>query len=181
MVSLEVRTPVAGSSGPPTWSISGAAALNEQTNFNTPAPDRVGSFILHRSAVFENFDMSVSVRGTDNDSVGLIFWYIDDQNYLRFSVDEQTSEAKIMRMTPNGGVTLALTSGAFNFNNDTVLRVRTSGRDISAFVNGTQLMTAQDRHIMVGRVGIYENAMADVHFFGWTVTPLAPTAGNVTF
>jgi hypothetical protein len=179
--SLELREPVAGSSGPTNWLIN-ANGLSEASNFNTPYPNAVGTMRVHRTGVFENFDMRVDVSGTDNDSAGMIFWYVDDSNYLRFSVDEERRFARIIRMNPRGPVTLAEnTNFSVDYDAGVQLRVVTSGSDIRAFVNGTQVLTARDRNVMIGRVGIYENGMANVAFRNWSVTASSPSTGNVPF
>jgi hypothetical protein len=181
MSSLELREPVSGSNGPTNWLIN-ANGLSEGSNFNTPYPGLVGTMLLHRSRVYENFDMRVDVSGTDNDAVGLIFWYVDDHNYLRFSVDEQRQLARITRMNPRGPVTLAENANfGVDFNPGIQLRVTTSGSTIKAYVNGSLALTAQDRHIMIGRVGLYENAMSNVAFKNWNVTAKASTSADVPY
>jgi len=176
MFSLEVREPVAGTSGPTRWNIS-ASGLSEPSNFNNAD---AGTMILHRNNVYENFDMQVTFTGTDNDSVGLVFWYRDDRNYLRFLVDEQTGLARLVRMHPGGPVTLAENLDfPVDFNPGATLRVRTSGSNIQAFIDGVRVFNVNDIHIMAGRVGFYDNAMAGGFFRNWTVTPLTPTNANV--
>jgi hypothetical protein len=87
-------------------------------------------------------------------------------------VDEQRRFARIIRMNPRGPVTLAEnTNFSVDYDPGIQLRVRTSGSNIFAYVNGAQVLSAQDKHIMIGRVGLYENGMANVAFRSWNVTP----------
>jgi len=171
---LEEREPLGVGSIVPRWSVD-SKGLIEPSNYSTPHPDRVGTLMIHKTAIYQDFTMSVVVQSTDNDTVGIVFHYVDDNNYLRFSIDQQTGMTRLIRVKPGAVVELANLPliNAINFREPTKLTVTMQGGFIQAFWQGANILSATDQNIFVGRVGIMENAMqTNVHFSQWHSEPL---------
>lgn len=86
-------------------------------------------------------------------------------------------------MHPRGAVILAEnTDFDVDFNPGIQLRINTTaGSKIDAYVNGQEVLSVRDPHIMIGRVGLYENGMSNVAFTNWNVVSNGPTFDYVPY
>jgi hypothetical protein len=171
----------------PSWSLT-TSGLEQSSNFGTAEPDRIGTMQIHQK-VYDNFNMSVSIGGTDDDDAGIIFRFIDEHNYYRLRLNQQDNNTVLSRMTPAGMVTLvdrsqltpAMPRGSVNFTSSGMLaQVIVTGTTIHVLVGkrGTSGFVFEflydEPHILTGRVGLYTNRGAGVLFSDLRVTRETP-------
>lgn len=171
-------------SGPSNWLILGGA-LKQTSNIWAFAPVELetryhlGTHVAAGDKNWLDYSFNAHVRSTDNDGVGLLFRYNDENNYYRIllmndpawsglDINGNPVNTPLQRIQKfEGGepttlaenlVNQAYPSGYFSLTAD----VR--GDSIRAYLNGELILTAIDRTYPRGKVGMLSYANTGAHY-----------------
>ena len=171
-------------SGPSRWIIQGGA-LRQTSNIWAFAPVELetryhlGTHVSAGDKNWSDYSFNAHVRSTDNDGVGLLFRYEDENNYYRILLmNDPAWSGRDINGTPvntplqriqkfEGGeptilaenlVDQAYPSGYFSLTAD----VR--GDTIRAYLNGELILTATDNTYTRGKVGLLSYANTGAHY-----------------
>jgi hypothetical protein len=109
---------------------------------------------------------------------GIIFRYVDYQNYYTFELSHEYSCAVIGKYDPSApdyGTNLAwLIQGSYPIqtNTDYLIKVVVQNNNFTCFINGQQVLSITDSSYLSGKVGLRARN-ADVLFDNFRVTPLS--------
>jgi len=100
---------------------------------------------------------SVQICSRDTRDLGLMFRYVDKDNYYRFSWNSRAGYARLVRCL--GGRFELLTWSAFRYVKDRVytIAVLASGQDLRVYVDGKPLLAYQDGLIAAGSIALYSS------------------------
>lgn len=146
-----------GSSG---WEIPAWHAAVQLTNIyggSTVGSDPIkpGTMLIRGDADWTEYRLTTTLRSADNDAVGVVFRYQDEQNYYRWSMDAQRSYRRLTRVL--GGVHTVLYADGETYASDTdyVVTVEAIGSDIRIYQDGEPVVAVTDGALSQGRIGLY--------------------------
>lgn len=110
-------------------------------------PEQPGNWTDHR--------LTVTVRSTDDDAIGVVFRYQDATHYYRFSMDRQRGYRRLTRVV--GAVTSVLAEDDFVYSmgQDYELTVEAVGASLRIYQDGALIFDATDASYDHGRIGLY--------------------------
>ncbi len=145
--------------GPSVWMIlNGIVSQTSNIHVVGNNPARGGSFAIIGDDAWEDVQISLILRSSDNDAIGVMFRYINGDNYYRFSMDAQNRYRRLIRM--EAGITTVLWEDqlAYLTDRDYHLTLRAEGSILSGFLDGVALFLVLDAFHARGRVAFYCSA-----------------------
>jgi hypothetical protein len=149
-------------SAPSSWSVSSGRAT-QTSNIHGPTAsataNRKGTFSYYNKASALNWnDYSVEaiLKSTDNDGIGLMFYYKDPGNYYKVDLDNERNFRKLFKMKNGVETTLATSAGAYAVGTDMTLKAKVRDGKIAVTLNGADLFgTVSDSDLTGGTVAMY--------------------------
>ena len=135
--------------------------------------EKLGTLIHIGDTNWSNYTATVDVAVFDDDSVGLIVYYVDQYNYYRLSLDRERSFARLVLRRAGEFHMLAEDQRYVGFTKGVRTTIKLSVYDgkISAYVNDKLILSATDNSLPAGGVGLYSWGTAYVQFFNLRVEP----------
>jgi hypothetical protein len=188
---LQIVDESGASDGPSQWAIAGGV-LAQTSTIGTFDPDisKPGTCALCPAylAMLDDFEVSVRLRSDVSGGIGVVFRYVNEDNYYRFSMDRQ--EFVYPHLFPpyrrlvkkvNGTFTLLWQDNvAYTSNREYELTLRAVGDEISGLLDGFSLFAVQDGDLRFGRVGLYCSRNAGANFLRVVVADRARRVGSWT-
>jgi len=181
------------SSGPSAWSVDTGNGWIQQTanihsNHGSDNPLMPGTFVLANNAPsLGDYIFEAKIRSTDDDGFGLMFRYVDQNNYYRFAWWNNGRE-------PNNGKKIdQVSSGAWsNLTSDAILytsgqwydaKIVAAGNSLNVYIDNmvTPVLTTTGSGPTSGKVALYTHANQNGHFDNVRIRKYAatePTAGT---
>jgi phosphodiesterase/alkaline phosphatase D-like protein len=159
---------------PSAWAIA-SGVLVQSSNIWGGSPDgadpvKPGTFLLAGDASWTNYEFSVRLRSTDDDGIGVMFRYRDSQNYYRFSMDQQRSFRRLVKVVNGITTILAQDAVAYTANQWYQVKVVLAAERIQLYVDGGLLFDVVDTSITSGRIALYCWGNPDSNFDDVLVT-----------
>ncbi|MGD8778480.1 MAG: metallophosphoesterase [Ignavibacteria bacterium] len=166
-------------SGPSNWFIEDGVLRQNSNIWAYVAPDEfkyhLGTHISAGYEKWDNYSFNVLAKATDNDGIGIIFRYVDKNNYYRFLLLQDNGNGGPLRRLQkfvNGepetiyeeSPSQAIPEGWFSLTAD----VRADS--ITVYVNGEHFTTQRDTQFVEGKVGLSCYAMTGAYFDSVSVT-----------
>ena len=151
---VTVVTETGAVEGPAAWAMVGGV-LRQTSNVHVvdATPHRPGTYALTGDATWSDVEVSVQLRSTTGGSLGVMFRYVDADNYYRFTIDP--FERRLIRKST--GVVTTLWSDAVGpaLNQTHAVVVSGVGTELKVVLDGTLLVTVIDAELDAGRVALY--------------------------
>lgn len=146
--------------GPPVWSASTQAAVQTSqivSGATTPATiPRLGTYMFWTAGTnWTNYTVETDMRASDPDTLGLMFRYLDNTNYYRFSMDRTLSQRRLVKRV--GGTFTVLKEDTVAYNLNQTYRVSISAFDgtLTVMIDGQVFYTGTDTGVNRGSVAFY--------------------------
>jgi hypothetical protein len=165
-------------SGPSSWSISGGK-LNQLSNLYGPVdkgvsyPYERGTQLILDRVYDGDWDLSVKVKATDDDGIGLVFGQQDGANFYCLEWDKQYAGLGFWKSVnqANNGTVVAQTKGyGYSTNTWYTLSVQKRGSAYSIYVNGELKLQAEDTTFTTGRVGLLSRGSTGLSFDDFSIS-----------
>lgn len=163
-------------SGPSSWQVV-SDAIQQSANIyggdiynSIEAP---GTVALIGKKQWNNIRIQVGLRSTDNDSIGLVFRYQNNNNYYRFSMDAQRSYRRLVQV--KNGVVSILWEDSIGYtpSQTYALDVFLYEKTILLYLDQVLLYSGDVLELEGGRLGYYCWANTGANFEGLLVYALA--------
>ncbi|WP_158409483.1 metallophosphoesterase [Gloeocapsa sp. PCC 73106] len=170
-----------------TWLIQG-------TVFSRPeAEDREGRLIERSDSLtqslywnnpealsWQNYVFDVTVLSTDDDAIGVLFYYQDSQNHYKLILDTENNERTLVKVKDGQETILASQAKGYPFNLDLELRIAITGNQIIPTLDGQNIfdeaiVDAVDP-LTQGTIGLYSQNQEYSSFDNIMVNPVTLTA-----
>jgi hypothetical protein len=167
-------------SGPSNWSISGGT-LNQGSNLHGPLdkgvsyPNERGTHLILDREYDGDWDLSVKVKATDDDGIGLVFGQQDSANFYALEWDKQYAGLAFWKSVnqANTGTVIAEADGyGYSTNTWYTLMVQKRGNAYSFYVNGVLKLQGADAAFPAGRVGLLSRGSTGLSFDDFSITPI---------
>ena len=114
-----------------------------------------GAYALVGSSLWKNYKFSVDFRSTDNDGIGTVFNYQDENNFYLLSWRAETSVRTIRRFVNGVETSLAADTIAYVTNQWYHLDITTVDGQINVYVDSAQVYSIYDDTFLQGKAGLY--------------------------
>jgi len=119
-----------------------------------PVPKPGTYLILDDGYDLQNYETRLNIRSTDNDTIGLMFRYQDNDNYYRFSWDQSRNRQLVKKV--NGDFTILVQDSMDYVQGDThALVVSAEGAQLSVNIDGETIFSVEDTDISSGTLALY--------------------------
>ena len=169
-----------GSSGGPSHWLATSAEIMQGINIYggsaaASAIEKPGTIALLKGRTWSDARITVTVRSDDDDAIGFVFRYTDEQNYYRFSMDSERAYRRLVKFV-NGAATLLWADPvAYTVGQIYALELEVVGYQLVGSIDGQVLFAVTDKDLSSGRVGFYCWSNDTARFQGLTVeTPSSP-------
>lgn len=152
--SLE-RFTFADAAGPSAWKWERGAIVETSGTGGGNEPEQPGTIALAGDVEWQDYRVTVDLRGDAGGDVGVVFRHRDADNHYRFSLGAASSYRRLVRCA--GGVTTVLWEDAKGYTAGETFRVAivAIASSITAFVDDVEIFGVVDDTHGAGRVGIY--------------------------
>jgi len=134
-----------------------------------------GTIALTGDANWRNIRINASIRSTDNDGIGMVFRYQDEQNYYRFSMDRERNYRRLIKMVDGHFNVLWEDQFTYNIDQEYLLEFHLFESTILCSIDHVILCSIEDNDLTHGKIGWYSWANIGAHFQALQVHFLAST------
>ncbi|MCP4257776.1 MAG: hypothetical protein GY774_09655 [Planctomycetes bacterium] len=142
-------------SAPSVWRLSNGALLQTSDIQGDAAPAHPGTYAVNGDSVWKDYRLEVKLQSDKDGTIGIIFRYVDQDNYYRLSLDAQLSYRLFIKKE-NGMVTpLWEDAGGYTVGERFTLTVDAIGSRLVGYIGETRLFDLTDSTHPAGQVGLY--------------------------
>lgn len=163
----------------------------QETGFGAWSLGGEGAHILRRGTIalydepdafsWTDYAVEATVSSADNDGLGLVFRYVDEGNYYKLELDDETGTIQLTRLENGYETVLARAWAGYDAGQEMRWRVTAQGDRLSAEIDGVEVFSAQvdDKTHAAGTVGLYSWNSEGVSFDDVTVVRLGPDGEEI--
>jgi hypothetical protein len=149
--------------GPSSWNVR-LGRLEQSANIFGPDAQtingRKGTFLWWNKAAamaWSNYNCSVVLHSTDDDSIGMLFRFRDPANYYKLELDRQQNFRRLTKILGGVETVLASEPGGYTQDQDMYLVIECEGTQIKASIDDEPLFggPVSDTSLSSGTVGLY--------------------------
>jgi hypothetical protein len=140
---------------PSIWNSADGWLLQTSTTFGDPVPEYPGTYALTGSLAWTDYRLTVSLRSDKNGAIGVMFRYIDEDNYYRLSMDSQRHYHRLIRKLEGTVTTLWQDTAGYIVGDPLTLTIDAIGSRFAGYLGTTRLFDVIDRTHVAGQVGLY--------------------------
>jgi hypothetical protein len=178
---LEIVTAPSGNQGPARWSAADGE-LRQTSNYHVSGAGaaRLATMAVGGDPAWRDIRLSARLRSEDDDAIGVVFRYVDAENYYRFSMDSQRGYRRLVRRAVGVTTVLWQDTVAYTVGREYVVTVEASGPVLRGWLDGVPLFSVRDARHESGRVGMYCWANPGARFWSVTVIDASRRLGQWT-
>jgi|GEM_PF-476606 len=153
---IEIVDAGGATDGPSSWDASGGV-LRQTSGIRAPEAgvQFPGTYACAGDPEWRDVQIYVRLRSDAGNAIGVMFRYVDDDNYYRFSMDAQRGYRRLIRKAAGVVTTLWQDSIVYAAGQSYDLSIRTAGIELRASLDGAPLFTVHDAGLRAGRIGFY--------------------------
>jgi len=141
---------------PSAWSLEdGGRTLVQKSNIYSDGTEGLGTYAYDPSLSWRDFSASLRLSSDDDDALGVMFRYVDDNNYYRFSWDSQRSYRRLVRRKNGAFTELAEDSVPYEVGVEYLLKIVATGENLEVWVNGERIFAVADSGLTEGNLAMY--------------------------
>ena len=168
--------------GPPVWSASTQAALQTSQIVSgavTPAIiPRLGTYMFWTAGTnWTNYTLEADLRSSDPDTLGLMFRYLDNTNYYRFSMDRTLSQRRLVKRVGGTFTVLKEDTVQYALNQTYRLSISVHNGTLTVMIDGQVFYTGTDTGVVRGSIAPYCWRNGGASFDNIVVRSLTSTSG----
>lgn len=150
------------------WSVSGGKIIQTSNiyggSFSAVSLPKPGTMAITGSPDWANVKVTVQLSSGDNDSVGMLFRYLDKDNFYRLEINQEFGYRRLVKKVEGTFSLLWEDNEAYVQNRSYILEVRAYNQLLYGFIDGTPLFAVKDDSVKRGRAGLYCWANEDSRF-----------------
>lgn len=114
--------------------------------------------------LWTDYLVSAKIRSTDNDAIGIMFRYQDEDNYYRFSWLAEGKTRRLEKRVNGTFKVLAQDSAAYTAGQIYTVQISASGSSLKVVIDGRSIFTVTDTGLSKGTIGLYSYYNAGSYF-----------------
>jgi hypothetical protein len=144
--------------GPMAWSASSGVMI-QSSNVHTPTFDgvaRLGTYAYWQAGTgWTDYSASVTIKSNDNDIIGIMFRYQDENNYYRFTWDKERSTRNLVKCENGQFTILAEDSVPYVTGKEYQVKISAQGSTLQVSIDGSPVFSANDSTFSSGTIALY--------------------------
>jgi polysaccharide export outer membrane protein len=168
--------------GPSSWSFSDDKVIQSSNIYGGEGvgrdPINPGTYALSGEGGMKDYIFRADVRSSDDDAIGLMFRYLDKDNYYRFSMDRQRRYRTLTKKIKGEFLILAEDDVAYSQNRWYAVKIEAVKDNIKVSIDGSLILDVTDDALNQGKVGLYCWGNAGSEFRNISVTSFKGAGGN---
>ena len=161
---------------PSKWAVRGGRIVQSSNiyggPFNKAALAKPGTTAVTGSPSWADVRVEVSMLSNDNDSMGVVFRYVDGKNFYRFEMNAELGYRRLLKRSSGKFTELWSDDAAYTIGQRYDVVILAYGRHLYGVVDDALLFHVEDSDLVTGRVGLYCWANTDCRFEKLTVQSL---------
>ncbi|WP_371346033.1 cadherin-like domain-containing protein [Ancylobacter sp. IITR112] len=127
---------------------------------------------------WSNYEFEATLKTTDNDGIGVVFYYQDEQNHYKVVLDAETNTRSLVKVSGGTETVLATEHAGTPWSRDFHLKVAVVDGEINVFLDGHSMFgtVVDPAPLSGGTVGLYSNNQRSSQFDNVAVNKVALTA-----
>ena len=158
--------------GPSRWTVSNGA-LVQTSNIGSTRSDLLGTHALYTRGNWQDYRATLKIRSDDDDPMGIIFRFLDPDNYYRFSWDRESPGRRLFKREKGVFKLLAEDAVAYTPGRTYSLEVIVQGNSLKINIDGNAVFAATDTSFKAGTIGLFSSHNAGAYFDDVYVEDLA--------
>jgi hypothetical protein len=146
-------------SAPSNWQVANGVLSQTKNTYSGGRPEYRGTFSYAGDIGWEDYNFSVRINSSDNDFIGVMFRYQDQDNYYRLSMlkDSAHGGPETLLVKKVNGEYYILKSIYFSYSQSVwhSLTIIAMGPEIIVFFDGNELMRYKDQSLASGKIALY--------------------------
>lgn len=138
-----------------------------------------GTHALTGDPTWSDYRTVVQLRSGDDDSIGILFRFQNEENYYRFSMDAERRYRRLIRRVDDEILLIWSDEVPYEVDRDYVITIDAVGSRLTGYVDGVEIFSVTDPALVHGKIGLYCRANDDARFHD--VRVLAPQNGWIPF
>jgi hypothetical protein len=163
---------------PSEWRLGGGALIQATSIDGDADPGRPGTYVVAGQSAWRDYRAVVRLRSDTGQAIGVLFRYVDSDNYYRLSLDGVHGYRRLISKTSGVVTTLWEDAGGYGAGDELTLTIDAVGSRLAGYVGDARLFTVADGAHPAGKVGLYCAGNAGARFESVEVSrpPLAAHA-----
>jgi hypothetical protein len=116
-----------------------------------------------------DYTTTATIKSTDNDAMGIMFRYQDQNNYYRFTWDKERSSRSLIKVQSGVATVLAQDFVPYVTGQEYQVKISAQGRNLQVSIDGSPVLSATDSTFSSGTIALYSWANASAYFDDITV------------
>jgi hypothetical protein len=164
-------------SAPSLWSVANNELVQSHNIYEPPVaaadPAKEGTYVHAGDLQWQDIVLEVDLQSDDDDAIGVMFRYRDDNNYYRFSMDRERSYRRLV--SKEAGAFRVLWEDAIKYETGHRYRLTivAEGNALRGFIDGLPVFSVRDEQHAQGSVALYCWAVEGARFRRLRVYPAA--------
>ncbi|WP_018388915.1 cadherin-like domain-containing protein [Ancylobacter sp. FA202] len=127
---------------------------------------------------WSNYEFEATLKTTDNDGIGVVFYYQDEQNHYKVVLNAETNTRSLVKVSGGTETVLATEHAGTPWSRDFHLKVAVVDGEINVFLDGHNVFGAvvDAAPLAGGTVGLYSNNQRSSQFDNVAVNKVGLTA-----
>ena len=144
--------------GPMAWSAA-SGVMVQSSNVHTPTFDgvaRLGTYAYWQAGTgWTDYTASVTIKSNDNDIIGIMFRYQDENNYYRFTWDKERSTRNLVKCENGQFTILAQDSVPYVTGQSYQVKISAEGSSLQVSIDGSPVFSVNDNTFSSGTIALY--------------------------
>ncbi|MCD0170330.1 hypothetical protein [Deinococcus sp. 23YEL01] len=119
------------------------------------AYDKPGTVALIGDPSWTDYRLQVRLSSDDDDAIGVIIRYQDQNNWYRFSMDRERRYRRLVRCVAGHVEKLWEDQWQFELNREYLVTLDILGSRMTGYLDGTHLFSEGDASVLAGQIGLY--------------------------
>ena len=141
--------------GPSRWSISGGLLVQSSAIGSTASGDTIGTFALFTQSSWTDYRLSLTMKSTDDDGIGVMFRVKDDKNYYRFSWHREGGSRRLEKRVNGTFTTLASQTAAYTIGQNYSVTIVAQGTTLQVSLDGQMVFSVTDSSFNRGTIALH--------------------------
>jgi hypothetical protein len=151
--------------GPSSWSAATGALVQKSGIYTDSWPSQPGTYALYKAgSAWTNYRVSLTMKSTDNKSLGVMFRYKDKNNYYRFSWDNSRKIRQVVKKCNGQFYLLCMGSASYEVGRNYQIDIAVNDTKLQVFIDNVLVLQAFDSSFSSGSIALYSWANAGSYF-----------------
>ncbi|MCP4261956.1 MAG: S8 family serine peptidase [Planctomycetes bacterium] len=153
--------------GPMAWSAA-SGVMVQSSNVHSAPPhgvSKLGTFAYWQAGIgWTDYTATVTMKSTDNDAVGVMFRYQDENNYYRFIWDKERKSRALVKCDDGVFTILAEDTIQYAIGQNYQVKITAQGDSLQVSIDGSSVFSVNDSTFLSGSIALYSWGNEGSHF-----------------